>query len=187
MLTTVVSSDKVYAYFDASEATYLKYMRSAKPIQTAVQMGLSNEQGFPHTGKLDFVDNRLNPATASIRARAVFDNKGGHFTPGLYARVKLGGSGSYQGVVVPDRAITTDQTRKVVLIVGANNIVQPRPVTPGALVDGMRVVEGVKAGELVIVDGLLRAFPGAPVTPQVLKVDEKGMPIPAAPAPAASK
>lgn len=181
VLTTLVSSDKVYAYFDASEATFLKYMRSAKPVSTVVQLGLSNEQGYPHTGKLDFVDNRLNPATASIRARAVFDNKGGQFTPGLYARVKLGGSGAYQGVVIPDRAITTDQTRKVVLIVGPNNIVQPRPVTPGALIDGMRVVEGVKAGELVIVDGLLRAFPGAPVTPQVLKVDDKGMPIPAAP------
>ena len=105
----------------------------------------------------------------------------------------------HSGVVVPDRAITTDQTRKIVLIVGANNIVQPRPVTPGALIDGMRVVEGVKPGELVIVDGLLRAFPGAPVTPQLLKVDDKGMPIPlppqgppgaapaAAPASAASK
>lgn len=181
VLTTLVSSDKVYAYFDASEATYLKYMRSAKPVQTAVQMGLSNEAGFPHAGKLDFVDNRLNPATASIRARAVFDNKAGQFTPGLYARVKLGGSGTYSGVVIPDRAITTDQTHKIVLIVGANNIVQPRPVTPGALIDGMRVVDGVKAGELVIVDGLLRAFPGAPVTPQVLKVDANGMPIPAAP------
>jgi RND family efflux transporter MFP subunit len=187
VLTTLVSSDKVYAYFDASEATYLKYMRSAKPATSVVQMGLSNEQGFPHAGRLDFVDNRLNPATASIRARAVFDNKSGQFTPGLYARVKLGGSDSYTGVVVPDRAITTDQTHKIVLIVGANNIVQPRPVSPGALIDGMRVVDGVKPGELVIVDGLLRAFPGAPVTPQVLKVDEKGMPLPAAPAPAASK
>lgn len=192
VMTTLVSSDKVYAYFDASEATFLKYMRAAKPASTVVQMGLSNEQGFPHTGKLDFVDNRLNPATASIRARAVFDNKGGQFTPGLYARVKLGGSATYSGVVVPDRAITTDQTKKIVLIVGPNNIVQPRPVNPGALIDGMRVVDGVKAGELVIVDGLLRAFPGAPVTPQVLKVDDKGMPLPtpqpgapgAAPAPA---
>lgn len=179
VMTTLVSSDKVYAYFDASEATFLKYMRAAKPASTVVQMGLSNEQGFPHTGKLDFVDNRLNPATASIRARAVFDNKGGQFTPGLYARVKLGGSATYSGVVVPDRAITTDQTKKIVLIVGPNNIVQPRPVNPGALIDGMRVVDGVKAGELVIVDGLLRAFPGAPVTPQVLKVDDKGMPLPA--------
>lgn len=188
VLTTLVSSDKVYAYFDASEATFLKYIRAAKPVSTVVQMGLSNEQGFPHTGKLDFVDNRLNPATASIRARAVFDNKGGQFTPGLYARVKLGGSATYAGVVVPDRAITTDQTHKIVLVVGPNNIVQPRPVNPGALIDGMRVVDGVKAGELVIVDGLLRAFPGAPVTPQVLKVDDKGMPIPAPPpgAPAAA-
>lgn len=191
VLTTLVSSDKVYAYFDASEATYLKTLRAAKPGAVEVQMGLSNEQGYPHTGKLDFVDNRLDPATASIRARAVFDNKQGQFTPGLYARVKLGGGGSYTGVVVPDRAITTDQTRKVVLVVGANNIVQPRPVKPGALIDGMRVVDGVKAGELVIVDGLQRAMPGAPVTPQVLKVDDKGMPLPAAPAaapaPAASK
>lgn len=187
VLTTLVSSDKVYAYFDASEATYLRYMRAAREGKTvardavAVQMGLSNEDGYPHTGRLDFVDNHLNPATASIRVRAVFDNKGGQFTPGLYARIKLGGSASYNGVVVPDRAITTDQTRKIVLVVCPNNIVQPRPVTPGALVDGMRVVGGVKAGELVIVDGLLRAFPGAPVTPQVLKVDNLGMPIPGAP------
>ncbi|WP_255355230.1 efflux RND transporter periplasmic adaptor subunit [Pelomonas sp. Root1217] len=189
VLTTVVSSDKVYAYFDASEATYLKYMRAARDgsrnssRETAnpVQMGLSNEQGYPHTGKMDFVDNRLNPATASIRGRAVFDNKQGLFTPGLFARIKLVGSGNYQAVVVPDRAITTDQTRKIVLIVGPNNIVQPRPVTPGALIDGMRVVDDVKAGEMVIVDGLLRAFPGAPVTPQVLKVDDKGMPIAAPP------
>jgi RND family efflux transporter MFP subunit len=189
VLTTLVSSDKVYAYFDASEATYLKYMRAARDgsrpssrdTPNVVHMGLSNEQGYPHTGKMDFVDNRLNPATASIRGRAVFDNKDGLFTPGLFARIKLVGSGSYPAVVVPDRAISTDQTRKIVLIVGPNNIVQPRPVTPGALIDGMRVVEGVKAGEMVIVDGLLRAFPGAPVTPQVLKVDDKGMPIPAPP------
>lgn len=189
VLTTLVSSDKVYAYFDASEATYLKYMRAARDgsrpssreVANPVQMGLSNEQGFPHLGKMDFVDNRLNPATASIRGRAVFDNKQGLFTPGLYARIKLIGSGTYQGVLIADRAITTDQTRKIALVVGQNNIVQPREVKPGALIDGMRVVEGIKPGEMVIVDGLLRAFPGAPVTPQVLKVDDKGMPIPAPP------
>jgi RND family efflux transporter MFP subunit len=189
VLTTLVSSDKVYAYFDAPEPTYLKYMRAAREgsrpssreLPNAVQMGLSNETGYPHTGRMDFVDNRLNPATASIRGRAVFDNKAGLFTPGLSARIKLIGSGSYPAVLVPDRAITTDQTRKLVLVVGANNIVQPREVQPGALLDGMRVVQGLKAGELVIVDGLLRAFPGAPVTPQVLKVDDKGMPIPAPP------
>ncbi|MET0520104.1 MAG: efflux RND transporter periplasmic adaptor subunit [Burkholderiaceae bacterium] len=195
VLTTVVSSDRIYAYFDASEATYLKYVRavragslpSARTQPNPVLMGLSNEEGFPHQGTMDFVDNRLNPATASIRGRAVFDNKAGLFTPGLFARVKLIGSGNYRATLVPDRAITTDQTRKMVLVVGPNNIVQPREVKPGALIDGMRVVEGVKAGELIIVDGLLRAFPGAPVTPQLLKVDDKGMPIPAAPAAPAAK
>lgn len=197
ILTTVVSTDRVYAYFDASEALYLKYMRAAREgtrpssreTPNVIYLGLANEEGFPHQGKMDFVDNRLNPGTASLRGRAVFDNKDGLFTPGLFARLKLVGSGNYTATVVADRALTTDQTRKVVLVIGKNNIVEQREVKPGALIDGMRVVEGVKEGELVVVDGLLRAFPGAPVTPQVLKVDDKGMPIPAAPpaAPAPAK
>lgn len=183
VLTTLVSSDKVYAYFDASEAAYLKYLRTGRgEAPPTVQMALADDQGFPHTGKLDFVDNRLNPTTATIRGRAVFDNKAGLFTPGLYARIKLVSHSSKAAVLVPDRAITTDQTNKLVLVVGANNIVQPRPVKLGALLDGMRVVDGLKAGERVIVDGLQRAMPGAPVTPQLLKVDDKGMPLPAAPA-----
>lgn len=183
VLTTLVSSDKVYAYFDASEAAYLKYLRSGRgEAPPTVQMALADDQGFPHTGKLDFVDNRLNPTTATIRGRAVFDNKAGLFTPGLYARIKLVSHSSKSAVLVPDRAITTDQTNKLVLVVGANNIVQPRPVKLGALLDGMRIVDGLKAGEQVIVDGLQRAMPGAPVTPQLLKVDDKGMPLPAAPA-----
>jgi len=195
VLTTVVSNDKVYAYFDASEAIYLKYMReardgsrpSSRDAPNAVYLGLANEEGFPHSGKMDFVDNRLNPATASIRGRAVFDNKDGLYTPGLFARIKLVGSGKYPAVVVSDRAITTDQTRKVVLIVGKNNIVEQRAVKTGALVDGMRAVEGVKAGELVVVDGLLRAFPGAPVTPAVVQLDEHGRPLPPGPPAGAPK
>lgn len=190
VLTTLVSQDRVFAYFDASEATYLKYLhlvRSgtlASPRTATVQawMGLADETGFPHQGRIDFVDNRLNPATGSIRGRAVFDNREGRFTPGLFARVKVVGSGKYQATLVADRAIGTDQTRKVVMLVGKDNVVQPREVQPGALMDGMRVVQGVKPGELVIVDGLQRAQPGAPVTPQVLKTDDKGLPIPAAPA-----
>src|SRR5450830_571858 len=180
VLTTVVSNDKVYAYFDASEAIYLKYMReardgsrpSSRDAPNAVYLGLANEEGFPHSGKMDFVDNRLNPATASIRGRAVFDNKDGLYTPGLFARIKLVGSGKYPAVVVSDRAITTDQTRKVVLIVGKNNIVEQR---------------AVKAGELVVVDGLLRAFPGAPVTPAVVQLDEHGRPLPPGPPAGAPK
>ena len=196
VLTTLVSQDRVHAYFDASEATYLKYLRLIRagtlssPRTSPVQawLGLADEEGFPHQGRIDFVDNRVNPATGSIRGRAVFDNSDGRFTPGLFARVKVVGSGKYQATLVAERAIGTDQTRKVVMLVGKDNVVQPREVRPGALIDGMRVVEGVKPGELVIVDGLQRAQPGAPVTPQVLQVDAKGMPIPAAaasaPAPA---
>jgi RND family efflux transporter MFP subunit len=191
VLTSVVSNDRIYAYFDRSEAIYLKYMRAARDgsrpssrdAPNKVRLGLANEDGYPHEGHMDFVDNRLNPNTASIRGRAVFDNKDGLYTPGLFARLLLVGSGNYQATVVTDRAITTDQTRKVVFIVGKNNIVEQREVKTGALIDGVRVVTGVKPGELVIVDGLLRAIPGTPVTPQVLKVDDKGMPI-AAPPPA---
>ncbi|MYM67084.1 efflux RND transporter periplasmic adaptor subunit [Pseudoduganella sp. FT55W] len=195
ILTTLVSTDRIYAYFDASEALYLKYMQSARDgtrpssrdKPNAVRLGLANEEGYPHEGKMDFVDNRLNPATASLRGRAVFDNKDGLYTPGLFARLQLVGSGTYSATLVADRAITTDQTRKVVLVVGKNNIVEQREVKPGALIDGMRVVSGVNPGELVIIDGLLRAFPGAPVTPQVVKLDEHGKPIapPAGAAPAA--
>ena len=108
-------------------------------------MGLSDEQGYPHQGSMDFVDNRLNPATGSMRARAVFDNADAQFTPGLSARIKLIGSGTYEATLVPDRAITTDQTRKIVMVVGANNIVEPREVKPAALVDaGMRLEEAMR-------------------------------------------
>ncbi|WP_431264324.1 efflux RND transporter periplasmic adaptor subunit [Roseateles chitinivorans] len=195
VLTTVVSSDKVYAYFDASEATFLKYAAAARAggakreQASKVHLGLANEQGYPHEGRMDFVDNRLNPATATIRGRAVFDNKDGLFVPGLFARVKLEGTGSYTATLIPDRAIGTDQANKVVMVVGANNIVAPRPVQAGALFDGYRVVQGVKPGELVIIDGLQHAMPGAPVTPQQAKLDDKGRPVaapqgaaPAAPA-----
>jgi RND family efflux transporter MFP subunit len=181
VLTTIVSTDRVYAYFDASEAAYLKYGQAGANPPAAkgpvVQMGLFNEQGFPHAGKIDFVDNRLNPATGSMQLRAVFDNKEGRFTPGLSAHVKVSAGKPYEATVVPDRAITTDQTRKVVLVVGANRVVESREVKPGALVDGMRVVTGVKPGENIIVDGLQRAIPGAPVTPQLVQLDANGKPL----------
>lgn len=184
VLTTLVSSDKVHAYFDTSEALYLKYGAQAraavngKGSAPTVRLGLANEAGFPHEGRLDFVDNRLDPATATVRARAVFDNKDGRFTPGLTARLQLGGSQPVDALLVPDRAIGTDQTRKVLLVVDDKNLVQPRPVVTGPLIGGLRVVQGgVKAGERVIVEGQQRAFPGAPVTPQLLKQDGNGLPV----------
>jgi RND family efflux transporter MFP subunit len=185
VLTTLVASDKVQVWFDASEASYLRLAKAMRggAAPSTVEVGLADEEGFPHKAKVDFVDNRLNPATGSIRVRATLDNKNGLFVPGLSARVRLESGAPTPATLVPERAIGTDQTRKVVLVVGANNVVAPREVQLGALTDGMRVVTGVKAGELIIVDGLQRAFPGAPVTPTVLKVDDKGMPIVPPPAP----
>jgi membrane fusion protein, multidrug efflux system len=202
VLTTLVSQDKVYAYFDASEATYLKYVKqardgtraSSRETANTVLMGLANEQGYPHKGSIDFIDNKLNVQTGAIRVRAVFDNKNDAFTPGLFARVKLIGSGRYSAVLTPDRAIGTDQNKKFVLVVDQNNVANFREVKLGASLDGMRVVvEGLKAGESVVVDGLQRIRPGMPVAPQKLEVDAKGMPIektaapPAAPADAPKK
>ena len=182
VLTTLVAQAKVYAYFDASEQTFLR-LRKATADQLLVKMGLANEQGFPHTGKVDFIDNRLNPQTGAIRLRAVFDNAKGEFTPGLFARLQLAGASERPVVLTPDRALGTDQSKKFVLVVDDKNIAGYREVVPGALYDGMRVIEsGLKPGELVVVEGLQRARPGTPVAPEKLALDERGMPVPKAPA-----
>jgi multidrug efflux system membrane fusion protein len=186
VLTSIASVGKVYAYFDGSEQTYLR-VKSSTERTPAVRLGLANESGYPHEGKVDFVDNRLNPQTGAIRMRAVFDNSRGQFTPGLAARMMLSTSTPYTAVLVPERAIGTDQTKKTVFVVGANGQPQFREVKLGPLLGGMRVVTNgsVKPGENVIVDGLQRVIPGMPVAPTVLKVDEAGMPI--FPAPAAGQ
>jgi len=187
-LTTLVSTDRVYAYFDGSEQTYLR-LRGAGPDQLRVRMALANESGFPHTGRVDFIDNRLNPQTGAIRMRGVFDNAKGEFVPGLFARMQLSGENTHDAVLTPERAIGTDQSKKFVLVASPNNTAEFREVRLGALYDGMRVVEsGLKPGELVIVNGLQRVRPGAPLTPEKMDIDEQGMPIekPAAP-PAAAK
>ncbi len=188
VLSTIVASDTVQVWFDASESSFLKLSQAMRAGGAAptVAVGLANEEGYPHTGTVDFVDNRLNPATGSIRVRAILDNKEGRFTPGLSARVRLASGVAAPATLVPERAIGTDQTRKVVMVVGEKNVVTPREVKLGALADGMRIVSGVKAGELIVVDGLQRVMPGTPVTPTVLKVDDKGMPIVPAPAPPAA-
>jgi len=178
VLTTIASTGRVYAYFDGSEQTFLRVKGSSERTP-AVRMGLANETGYPHEGKVDFIDNRLNPQTGAIRMRAVFDNAKGQFTPGLAARLVLSTSTPYTAVLVPERAIGTDQTKKTVFVVGANGQPQFREVKLGPLLGGMRVVTNgsVKPGENVIVDGLQRVIPGMPVAPTVLKVDDAGMPI----------
>ena len=185
VLTTIVANDRVYAYFEASEAAFLKYGQQAASAQAppTVRMGLFDEAGFPHTGRIDFVDNRLNPATGSAQLRAVFDNTHGRFTPGLSARIRIGAGKPYEATLVPERAIATDQTRRIVLVVPPSRMVEAREVKPGALIEGMRVVTGVKPGEHIIIDGLQRAMPGAPVTPQLVALDAHGNPLPSPPRP----
>lgn len=187
VLTTIAASSKVHAYFDGSEQTFLR-VRAAGAKPPVVRLGLANEAGYPHQGQLDFVDNRLNPQTGAIRLRASFDNKDGRFVPGLAARISMTTSAPYTATLVPERAVGTDQDRKVVVVVGQDGQPQFRAVRLGSLQDGMRVVlgDGVKPGENVVVEGLQRIMPGMPVQPQVLKVDERGMPVfPAAGQPAA--
>ena len=194
VLTTLVATDRIYAYFDGSEQTFLRLRKArseARDDALQVKMALANETGLPHAGRVDFIDNRLNPQTGAIRMRAVFDNAEGQFTPGLFARIQLASGKSYPAVLTPDRAIGTDQSKRFVFVIGANNVAEFREVRLGALVDGMRVVQsGLKAGELVVVNGLQRVRPGTPVAPERLEVDERGMPVekpPAQPAgPAAS-
>lgn len=179
VLTTLTSQAKVYAYFDASEQSYLRLRaETASGMTPRVRLGLANEVGYPHDGQLDFVDNRLNDQTGAIRLRATFDNAKSQFTPGLAARLRLESPVVYNAVMVPERAIGTDQTKKFVYVVAGDGKPQFREVTPGVLFGGMRVLQsGVKPGENVIIDGLQRVIPGVPVTPELLKIDAQGMPV----------
>ncbi|AVU76861.1 MULTISPECIES: multidrug efflux RND transporter periplasmic adaptor subunit MexE [Pseudomonas] len=172
-LTSVVSTDKVYAYFDADERVFLKYTRLAREGQrgqaTPVYMGLSNEEGNPHLGHMNFIDNQVNPQTGTIRGRAVFDNKDGAYTPGLYARLKLVGSGTYSAVLINDEAVGTDLGKKFVLVMDADNKPAYRAVELGPKIEGLRIVRnGLSKDDTIIVKGLQRARPGTPVTPETV-------------------
>ncbi|WP_374383173.1 efflux RND transporter periplasmic adaptor subunit [Dongia sp.] len=178
-LTSVVSTDKVYAYFDIDESVYLKYedlTRSGAIAEaTPVLMGLSNEDGHPHEGRLDFLDNQVNPKTGTMRGRAVFDNKDGIYTPGLYVRLKLVGSANYVASLIDDAAIGTDLGKKFVLVLDKDNKVAYRSIEVGPKMDGLRIVRsGLKGGEKIVVNGLQRVRPGMPVQAQDVEMaDEK--------------
>lgn len=175
LLTTIVSLDPIHFFFDANEAAYLKYVRldrtgqrtSSRAAQNPVQLSLLDEIDFPHTGRMDFVENRLDQQTATIRARAVFDNGELLFLPGMFGRIRLIGSGRYDAIMLPDEAIGTDQSRKFVYVLDENDTVGIRLVELGPIIDGLRVIrDGLGPEDRVIIDGLQRARPGAPVTPQ---------------------
>jgi multidrug efflux system membrane fusion protein len=170
VLTTLVSTSPVYAYFDVDEQTYLK---NVGPSGTAdVYVGLIDEEGYPHRASLDFVDNRVDADHGTIRARAVLDNTSGRLTPGLFARVRLVSPRQINAAFVDDRAIGTDLGRKFVFVVDDANVVQYRAVETGRLIDGMRVVtDGLEQGDVVVVNGLQRVRPGVTVAPTQVAMD----------------
>ena len=181
LLTTLVSDNPVYAYFDADEQTYLRYSKTAHEDKatddagTGVFMGLVDENGYPHRGRLDFVDNQVDPATGTIRARAVFDNPDGRFTPGLFARVRLVGGEGQDTVLIEDRAIGTDLGRQFVLVLNQYNALEYRAVELGPEIDGLRVVrKGLSPGESIVVNGLQHVKPGEAVTPTRVAMNQGG-------------
>jgi membrane fusion protein, multidrug efflux system len=180
-LTSIVSLDPIYIYFDMDEATYLKYNKlwfegrrpSSRDTPNPVQVSLAGEIKPSRDGKMDFLDNRIDVSTATLRSRAIIPNKDLSILPGQFARVRLIGSAPYEALLLPDSAIATDQSRKIVFVVNKDNVVEVRPVTLGPLDEGLRVIrEGLKADDKVIVDGLQRARVGAKVAPHPPKAAE---------------
>ncbi|MEL7449012.1 MAG: efflux RND transporter periplasmic adaptor subunit [Pseudomonadota bacterium] len=181
LLTTLVSVDPVFVVFEGDENIYLKYQEqarsgdrpSSRTTRNPVQVGLVNEEGYPHLGEMDFVDNQLNPATGTIRGRALLPNPDGVFTPGLFARVRLLGSNEYEALLIHDMAVLTDQDRKYVYVVGPNNEALRKNVTLGKKSEGLRIVlAGLEETDEVVVNGVRKIFfPGAPLAPEQVSMD----------------
>ncbi len=192
LLTTVVSQDPMYVYFDADENSYLRYREQERKHErtaqdNAVHVGLANESGYPHTGAVDFLDNQVNPTIGTVRARAVLPNADRIFTPGLYARVQFVSGQKAQALLIDDKAILTDQDRKYVYAVDNENKAQRKDIVLGSMVDGLRVIQsGLVAGDKIVVVGVQKIFfPGMPVLPA--EVPMGGPPAPTAPAAMAEK
>lgn len=177
LLTTIVSIDPIHAHFDADEQIFLKYLDlekqgrrdSARDSRRPIRMALAGEEGYPREGHLDFMDNRLDPSTGTIRGRAIFRNPTGDLTPGLFVRLLLPGGNAYQGLLIQDRAVGTDLDKRFVFVVNAERSIEYRAVTLGPIVDGLRVVRtGLKAGEQIVVSGLQRVRPGVTIEPVVV-------------------
>ncbi len=177
LLTTIVSQDPIHFSFDMSEADYLVQTRraAAKPeegLQGAIaRIRLMDETGWPHEGKLDFIDNQIDRGTGTIRARAILSNTDGSITPGTFGRVRLAASSAYDALLVPDSAIVTDQSRKLVMTVKDGTVI-PKVIKPGPMQDGLRVIrDGIAPDDQIIINGLMRARPGAKVTAQPGKIE----------------
>ncbi len=189
VLTTLVSLDTVHVYFDADEGTFLRYAQMARKgerpserdSELPVKVGLSGEEGYPHTGKVDFLDNQVTRSTGTIRVRALLDNADRAFTPGLFARVQLLGSGQFEAMLIDERAVLTDQDRKYVYVVDDKNTAQRRDIVLGRGAEGLRIVQqGLKAGDRVIIDGVQKVFmPGMPVQAKAVAMQAEAKPAPA--------
>jgi len=175
VLTTIVTQDPIYIYFDVSENNALKYTRlteasgkgAAGMVGVAVGVGLPDEEGFAHDGQLDFIDNRLDQGTGTLRARAVLSNKKSVFAPGMFARVRLQGSPEYEAVLLPDEAIGTDQANRFVYVVGDDDVPRRQLVELGPLVDGLRVIRnGLTADDWVVTKGQQRVRPEQKIVPK---------------------
>lgn len=172
LLTTVVSLDPIYASFDADEQTFQGYVNSAREGKRAsarqiglpIQMALPSDQGFPHRGELDFLDNHINSSTGTIRGRAVFRNADRSLTPGSFVRLRLPGSARYRAHLIQDRAVGTDLDKRYVYVVGKDGKVEYRVVQLGPVIDDLRVVRsGLAAGDVIVINGLQRVRPGVQV------------------------
>jgi len=179
-LTTITSIDPIYCYFDADETSVLKYERlaqekkrvSAREEQIPCFLQLGNEEGFPHEGVIDFVNNRVDPNTGTLRARGVFPNPNAWLQPGFFARLRLPGSGRYQAVLIPDAAIDTNQSIKFVRVLRPDHSIEARTITLGALFGQYRAVDsGLGADELIVVNGIQRAIPETKVNPEEINLD----------------
>jgi multidrug efflux system membrane fusion protein len=180
VLTTVVSTDPVYVYLAADERTVLKYRRQAQQLKqstdlknTPVQLALADEANFPHQGHLNYISPREDLATGTITLRAVFSNPDDLLTPGYFARIRVRGSSPYAGMLVPDRAIGTDQSQRFVWVVNQDNQVEYRKVVLGAHIDKFMVIsEGLQANDWLVVEGLQKLKPGIKVEPERISLVE---------------
>ncbi len=182
LLATQVAIDPVHVVFEGDERIYLKYQAqaregerpSSREAPNPVQVGLANGNDFPFRGTMDFVDNRINPETGTIQGRAILDNSDGYLIPGLFARVRLLGSGLHEELLIHDVAVLTDQDRKYVYVLGEGGVALRRDVTLGREVEGLRIVEsGLAPGDMIIVNGVRKIFfNGAPVIPADVPMDD---------------
>jgi RND family efflux transporter MFP subunit len=180
LLTTIVSLDPIYFDFDMSEAAFLAYQRAisegrlkwTRDSKVGVFAKLTDEKDWPHQGQMQSLDNQVDRGAGTIRARAVFPNPKLFVTPGQFGRLRIPGSDPYQAILIPDSAVVTDQSQKMVMTVAADGTVSSKTIRPGPRVDGLRVVRsGLAPTDQIVIRGLLRARPGAKVTPQPGKIE----------------